>query len=50
MAADFRNDLLRRIHAEPWDFGEALNCLMTLGEEVGHLLIELAEVVLDQSQ
>src|SRR5207244_271752 len=45
-----RNDLLRGIHAEPWDFGEALHCLMMLGEEVGHLLIELAEVVLDQSQ
>ena len=24
---DFRDDLLCGIHAEPWDFGEALHCL-----------------------
>ena len=34
----------------PRDFREALHRVMMLGEEVGHLLIELAEVILDQSQ
>jgi hypothetical protein len=48
--ADFRNDQLRGIDAQARDFGHALHRLLMVGQELRHLLIELAEVILDQSQ
>ena len=48
--ADFRDDLLRRIDPKARDFGEALDGVMMCRKQVGHLLIELAEVILDHAQ
>ena len=48
--ADFRDDLLRGIDAEAGDLGEALHRVVVGREQVGHLLIELAEVILDHAQ
>ena len=48
--ADFRDDLLRGINPKAGDFGEALHCVMVYRKQVGHLLIELAEVILDHAQ
>ena len=48
--ADFRNDLLRGISAQARYLGEPMHRIMMFSKEVRHLLIELAEVVLDQSQ
>jgi hypothetical protein len=42
--ADFGNDLLRGVSAQPGDFGEALHRLMVSGKQIRHLPIELAEV------
>ena len=46
---DFRNDLLRGISAQTRHLGEPLHRIMMFSKEVRHLLIELAEVVFDQS-
>ena len=46
----FRDDLLCRIDAEAGDLGEALHGVVVGRKQVGHLLIELAEVSLDQAQ
>jgi hypothetical protein len=48
--ADFRNDLRRGIDAQPRDFREALHRIVMSREELGHLVIKLAEVILDQTQ
>jgi hypothetical protein len=48
--ADFRDDLLRGIDAESGDLGEALHRVVVGREQVDHLLIELAEVILDHAQ
>ena len=48
--ADFRDDLLRGLDAEPGDLGEALDGLVMRRQEVGHLLIEVAEMRLQQSE
>ena len=42
--------LLRGIDAESGDLGEALYRVVVGREQVGHLLIELAEVILDHAQ
>jgi hypothetical protein len=47
--ADLRDDLLRGIDAESGDLGEALHRVVVGREQVGHLLIELAEVILDHA-
>jgi hypothetical protein len=47
---DFRDDLLRGIDTEPRHFGQTLHGVVVMTEERRHLLIELAEVILDQSQ
>jgi hypothetical protein len=48
--ADLRDDLLRGIDAESRDLGQPLHRVVMRGEQVGHLLIELAEVILDHTQ
>jgi hypothetical protein len=48
--ADFRDDRLRGIDPKARDFGEALHCVMMDRKQVGHLLIELSEVILDHGQ
>jgi hypothetical protein len=48
--ADFRDDLLRGIDPKARDFGEALHGVMVYRKQVGHLLIELSEVILDHAQ
>jgi hypothetical protein len=48
--ADLRDDLLCGIDAETGDLGEALHRVVVSREQVGHLLIELAEVILDHAQ
>ena len=48
--AEFRNDLLCGISAQAGDLGKPLHRIMMCSKEVRHLLIELVQVVLDQSQ
>jgi hypothetical protein len=48
--ADLRDDLLRGIDPESGDLGEALHRVVMCREQIGHLLIELSEVVLDHAQ
>jgi hypothetical protein len=48
--ADFGNDLLRRINAQPRDFGETLHGRVMISEQIGHLLIELVEMVGDHAE
>jgi hypothetical protein len=48
--AHFRDDLLRGLDAEPWDLREALHRIVVRRQEERHLLIEVAEVRLQQSE
>ena len=48
---DFRDDLLRGIHAQPGHLGQPLHRhLGGLTEQTRHLLIELADVVFDHAE
>jgi hypothetical protein len=40
---------MRGIDAEPWDLGEPLHRLVVFRQQVGHLPIELSEVILDHA-
>ena len=48
--ADFRDDLLRGIDAEPWHLREPLHRVVMCGEQARHFLVELADLFLDQVQ
>jgi hypothetical protein len=43
------DDLLRGMDPESGDLGEALHRVVVFGEQVGHLLIELVEVIFDHA-
>jgi hypothetical protein len=47
---DFRDDLLRGLDAKTRDLREALDGVMMRRQEVGHVLIELAQMRLQQPQ
>ena len=47
---DFRDDLLRGIHAQPGDLGQPLHRRLVRAEETRHLLVELHDVVVDHAQ
>ena len=41
---------MRRIHPETGDFGQPLDCILMLPEQTCHLLVQLADSLLDQLQ
>ena len=47
---DFGNDLLRRIHTQAGNFRQPLDGLRMLTEQSRHLLVQLADLLLDQVQ
>ncbi len=50
LGTHFGNDLLRRIHPETGDLGPPLDCIQMLPEQTCHLLVQLADPLLDQLQ
>jgi hypothetical protein len=44
------NDLLRRIHFQAWDFRQPFDRILVLAQLTRHLLVELADLLLDQLQ
>ena len=47
---DFRDDLLRGVDAQPGHLGQPLHPCLVVTEQPRHLLIQLAKVVVDDSQ
>ena len=48
--SDFGNDLLRGIHAQTGHLGESLHRILVRAEQRRHFLVELADLLFDQSQ
>src|SRR5712691_249036 len=48
--ADFGNDLLRGVHSQTRHFRQPLNGILVLAKETGHLLVQFADLLVDQSQ
>ena len=46
----FGDDLLRLINAQTAHFRQSLHCILMLAEQTGHFLVELADLLVDQSQ
>src|ERR1700751_2693576 len=44
------NNLLRRIHSQPRDLGQSLHGILVLAEHTRQLLVQLADLLLDQLQ
>ena len=47
---DFRDDLLCRIDAQARDFSQPLDCAMVFGQQSGHLLIELGDLLVEHAE
>jgi len=43
---DFGDDLLRRVHSQTGHFRQPLYCILVLIEQTGHLLVQLADLLL----
>src|SRR5215469_14370325 len=50
LGTHFGNDLLRRIHPQTGDFRQSLHCILMLTEQTRGLLVEFADLLLDQLQ
>src|SRR6516164_429014 len=46
--ADFRNDLLRGVHPQTGYLRQPLDCILMLAEQTGHLLVQFADLLVDQ--
>src|SRR5260370_5933744 len=48
--ADCGNDLLRGVHSQTWPLRQPLDFILVLAEQIGHLLVQLANLLVAQSQ